>query len=307
MTDVSDISLASEYTVDIAGVRLRARASGPETALVISSNLARFVTSDPVSDLTVTVHYEVPPLVSGDSPEVFDSGGVWRLYRTDGGYTFTMGTPVIDGGRPYRVVHFDDALTEGQLYVRPMDHSETARLPDGRMPICPWEYPLDELLVVNKIADGSGVNIHGCAVMHNGVGHLMVGVSGAGKSTLAELWKPRGVPILSDDRIIVRPNGGRMFVHGTPWHGDAQVSLNERAPLANLYFIVKSDENYLRRLSGADALTRLVVRCFPTLYFKVGMENTMSLLSDIAASVPAYEFGFLPDQSAIDFLMKSWD
>jgi hypothetical protein len=140
----------------------------------------------------------------------------------------------------------------------------------------------------------------------DGLGYLFVGVSTAGKSTLARLWEGEECHVLSDDRLIVRPGHGGYEVHGTPWHGDAGAALGASAPLAGVYLLDKTaGRNVLRELSPADAVTRLLVCCFPTFYFRVGMENTLDVLTSIARNLPMYEFGFLPDVSAIDYFMEN--
>jgi hypothetical protein len=307
MTGTNAPAYTDAFTIDVAGVTMSARAGSDDVVLKVLAPLDRFIVDTQSPDVRLTVHYAAPPEADENDQEVFDSAGVWRLYRTGTGYTYAMSSPIIDGGRPYRVALFDEALSQGDLYIRPLPYMDEKRGADGRLPIGPWEYPLDELLVVNKIADGRGVDIHGCAIAREGVGHLFIGVSGAGKSTLAELWRPRAVRVLSDDRVIVRRLGDEMIGYGTPWHGDAGAALPDGVPLKGLYFLNQSRANYLRPISRADAVTRLVVRCFPTFYFRTGMENTLSLLSEIAASVPAYEFGFRNDQSAIDHLITSWE
>ena len=132
---------------------------------------------------------------------------------------------------------------------------------------------------------------------------MFCGVSGAGKSTLAELWKKRQAAILSDDRIAVRRRDGIIRAYGTPWHGDARVSLAESAPLGAIYFIVQGTENRVLPMSATDIATRLMVRCFPTFYLPTGMEYTLGFITELAGEVPCYELQFTPDDGAIDTVL----
>jgi hypothetical protein len=74
----------------------------------------------------------------------------------------------------------------------------------------PLQYPLDELLIVHRLTQEKGIELHGCGIVRaNGMGNLFVGHSGAGKSTTTGLWTAlEDVEVLSDDRIIVRRDEG---------------------------------------------------------------------------------------------------
>ena len=83
----------------------------------------------------------------------------------------------------------------------------------------PLEYPLDELLIINLLAQGRGVEVHAAGVIDpEGCGHLFLGQSGGGKTTISRLWQGvERAEILSDeDRIILRKEAGRIWMYGTP-------------------------------------------------------------------------------------------
>src|SRR5205823_7896354 len=106
------------------------------------------------------------------------------------------------------------------------------------VPPQPLDYPLDELLMISLLARGRGVEVHGCGVIDtNGVAYLFPGHSGAGKSTIARLWRDQGATILSDDRLILRLRDGRVWMYGTPWHGEEQFATAASAALSRIYFL----------------------------------------------------------------------
>ena len=114
---------------------------------------------------------------------LFDSGGAWQLFQSDGEFLFTfrssIGPPV-----PYKTARFNPTFTAGdvQLYRRHFDD----RPSDAAYPL---QYPLDELVMVHLLSQGKGVEIHGCGLLDRaGRAYLFVGQSGAGKSTMARLW-----------------------------------------------------------------------------------------------------------------------
>ena len=93
--------------------------------------------------------------------------------------------------------------------------------------------------MVHLLARGHGVEVHGGGVvMPDGRGWLFVGVSGAGKTTLSRMWCAEpDVRVLSDERIILREEGGEIWMYGTPWHGDGHIAEPGRARLDRVFFL----------------------------------------------------------------------
>ena len=137
----------------------------------------------------------------------------------------------------------------------------------------------------------------------NGDGLLFIGKSGAGKSTIAGLFgKEMKTTILNDDRIIIRKVGDAFYMYGTPWHGDIRICSKDRIRFKNIFFIKHAGRNYLKALNKTDAVASLISRSFVSFWDKKGMEFTMDFCSDLSAKVPCFEFGFIPDKSALDFI-----
>src|SRR4051812_7654599 len=168
---------------------------------------------------------------------IFDSGALWRLYRQESDYVFHFTTPYF-GATPYKTARFNDDFSEGEVTL----HRPYFADRDG---VNPLEYPLDELLMLNLLAQGRGVELHSCGLVdETGAGYLFIGQSGAGKTTTARLWEREPqVRILSDDRIIVRREAGAFWMHGTPWHGEGALALPERAQLKRIFFLKHGERN----------------------------------------------------------------
>ena len=158
---------------------------------------------------------------------LFHSGGVWSLFEETvdnlAGFRLNFQRP-FRGEPPYKSAWFDRNFKNGHLVL------SRQFFPDDR-PVYPLEYPLDEVLMIHRLACGYGLEVHAVGLVDEiGRGHLFLGHSGAGKSTTARLWLNQpGVQILSDDRIILRAHGERIFMYGTPWHGDAGISSPDRS------------------------------------------------------------------------------
>jgi hypothetical protein len=176
----------------------------------------------------------------------------------------------------------------------------------------PWRraYPqlvldtaLDAVLFMALLARGRGVLLHAAGVGDIGRGVLFSGVSGAGKSTTARLWKSHSdAVLLSDDRIVVRQREGRFWAYGTPWHGDALAVSPATFPLERIFVIHHAPANGATRLRPAGAAQSLVARSFLPFWDAPGMAFTLAFLDELVQAVPCYDFGFVPDSSAVDFV-----
>lgn len=223
---------------------------------------------------------------------LFDTQPNWRLCYSNNRYIFQTRdcTAVL-------TPHF----TSGEIYI--------TKNPRG----FPFTYPLDEILIINLLAKGRGVMVHAFGVMNTDNGLLFAGTAGAGKSTMARLWKSQmangkwqneGVSMLSDDRIIIRKKDKRFWIYGTPWHGDSKVCSPERAPLEKIFFLKHAKVNKVEEIEGIDAASKLLVCSFPTFWDKKGMEFTLGFIDELTRKIPCYELGFLPDESALDFIKR---
>jgi len=227
--------------------------------------------------------------------KLFDSGSIWTLYEQDCSFVFDFATPVL-GCQPYKRLRVNGEFSTAQLLLNRECLSVAKR-------VYPLEYPLDELLVTNWLAaaGGRGVEVHGCGLADSGGGgQLFLGHSGAGKSTTTLLWKSlRQVRVLSDDRIILHDQANEIWMHGTPWHGEAGFASPGKAKINRIFVLEHGDKNEILLLPQARAVAELFARCFPPFYSHGPLDSTLSFLHHITDRVPCYLYRFVPDRSAV--------
>jgi hypothetical protein len=271
--------------------------SNEQIEMTLDPGLRDFQVEPAASDIEIQVcwtdHLKIP---SGEA--LFNSGGLWRLFSEAGGYRFYFSTPFL-GDAPYKAAWFDPEFRRGELVLfRPYF--------DTRKAIYPLEYPLDELLMIHRLACGEGVETHAVGIVDDaGRGHLFLGHSGAGKSTTARLWRSEpNAHVLSDDRIILRQREGRVWMYGTPWHGDAGIASPASAPLSRIYLLEHSSKTELVGLAPGRAAAELLARSFVPHHSEPGLQFTLRFLERVAREVPCSIFRFVPDRSAVEAVCR---
>ncbi len=266
--------------------------------LAFDPELGPFLTARDACDVGMGVRWTVATSTPRRDP-LFRSGSLWSVFGEDGGNRFYFCNPFL-GEVPYKSAWFDAEFRHGEVILfRPYFSA-------GR-PAYPLEYPLDELLMIHRLARGQGVEIHGLGVRDGaGRGHLFVGHSGAGKSTLARLWlREPSALVLSDDRIILREREGRIWMHGTPWHGDAGIASPDAAPLCGAYLIEHGSRPELKPIPKGRAVAELLARSFVPHYSADAMDFTLGFLAHVTSEMPCFVFRYFPDQTAVEAICRA--
>ncbi|HTP68051.1 MAG TPA: hypothetical protein VMJ35_04040 [Dongiaceae bacterium] len=224
----------------------------------------------------------------------FVSGGLWSAYASSTGTKFYFSSPAL-GGQPYKAAWFDPRFERGHVVLN------RSAIPVGR-PVFPLEYPLDELVMMHRLALGEGVEVHALGLAdEDGSGYLFLGHSGAGKSTTARLWLNQpGVQMLSDDRIILREHDSEIWMYGTPWHGDAGIASPGRARLSRIFVLEQAPTEEVIPLNQGQAAAELFARAFVPFYRKSAVQFSLEFLDQVTRSVPCSTFRFTPTASAVE-------
>ncbi|MEE0927943.1 MAG: hypothetical protein UIG59_02020 [Acutalibacteraceae bacterium] len=119
--------------------------------------------------------------------------------------------------------------------------------------------------------------LHAATFSLKGRGIAFVAVSGTGKSTHMLSWKNLfgdELCIINGDKPIIRIEGEKPVIYGTPWCGKEGLGANISHPLTDLCFIVRSDENKVVKLENNFDVTRLLGH----VVVPPGSENIIKLL-----------------------------
>lgn len=298
-SEPADLS-PQRFYVRIADLTIALSADDPELKLGVEGSTKRFLVEDAEPDARVQATWD-DLSAEGGGEKIFDSGGIWQLYHRDGSYCFGFTSSAV-GSLPYKVACFNPAFTFGEVYLN-------RHYLNCDQPVYPLEYPLDELLILNLLARGRGVEVHAYGMVDlQGNGHLFLGQSGAGKTTLARLWQyAEAVQILSDDRIILRQSGRQFWMYGTPWHGEAELATPGRAPLTRIYILRHGQKNELVPQRGVEAVGRLFACSFPLFYSPESLDFTLCFFEEVVKAVPCSDLSFLPDERVVGFLRSTQD
>jgi hypothetical protein len=279
--------------------------------VALASSLKAFGVDAGPLDIDIQVNW-VDKLPPTPGRQLFDSGSAWRLYEDGATFQFDFRAPFF-GDLPYKRLFVDRRFRQATLQM-----SEESRAIFASEAV-PLEYPLDELLIMHRLTQERAIELHGVGIVGpDGASNLFVGHSGAGKSTTARLWTSlHEVEILSDDRIIVREDkvredkvredAAKIFMYGTPWHGEAHFALPQRAPLQRIFVLEHGQGNVLTRLTRSQMVAELFARSFVPFHSHEYVDSALSFLERVADTVPCYRYSFEPDQRAVERILNFRD
>jgi hypothetical protein len=289
--------------IRIADISIGLNASSPKD-LLLSQELIPFETRsarDPhPCDIEIAIEWAEELWLWQGKP-LFDSGSLWTIHAVDSGYVVDFVSPVF-GTQPYKRLLITKDSSVGRLILN-------RRCMSGIERVYGLEYPTDELLVTNWLAQGRGLEVHGCGLIDEATGgHLFLGHSEAGKSTTTRLWKAtRGALVLSDDRIILRDDAREIWMHGTPWHGEAGFASPGKAKIRRIFVLEHSGANEILPLTQSQAVGELFARAFPPFHSREPLDATLAYLEQIVSSIKCYRYRFRPDRTAVEKILDFKD
>jgi len=219
------------------------------------------------------MRYKIADLVT-EIPEV---GGLAPLLREY----------VCAGDAPAQIV-IDPTRFKPEVYQEELDEKILAYLETGRQ-------FYTELLHFN------GFYLHASAVAYEGRAYLFSADSGTGKSTHTRLWQRvfgEDVKIFNDDKPPLRYLDGVWYAYGAPWCGKDNINMNIKVPVAGICFLKQAQENKIRRLSPAEAVSRIICQTIRQFKRVDRMDLLLSYVEKIVQQIPVFEMENRPEPEA---------
>jgi hypothetical protein len=152
--------------------------------------------------------------------------------------------------------------------------------------------------------------LHSSGVVKDNKAYIFFGPSGAGKTTVARFSK--GMPLLSDDQVLVYLKNGKAYASGVPFSGGERfrqehgaipsLNVNQEFEIAGFYWLVKDQETFVEPLSlvmGAARLSSTIP------FIKDGpfpMQKALNIATEIAKVSKIYSLHFRKDKSLWDII-----
>src|ERR1035437_4494627 len=149
---------AAALNLRIGDIRIALVRVDPELTMAVQGAHERFPVNDAAADARVSAAWGELRHPAGD--RIFDSGGLWQLYRRNADLLFHFTSPVF-GTLPYKTACFNGDFTSGEVFLYGGHFQRNE-------PIYPLEYPLDELLIMHLLANGRGAEVHACGAVDSG-------------------------------------------------------------------------------------------------------------------------------------------
>ncbi len=204
---------------------------------------------------------------------------------------------------PHWIARFDGGVRRVTVFCKAHPPKKGRGRPVIDQPV---SYPLDQLLMMHFLARRRGMLLHAAGVVIAGKAYLFAGVSGAGKSTFSQLLAAaRAGRMLSDERVIVRSVRGGLTAFGTPWAGTANIASPASAPLAGIFFLKHGRCNEIERMDPAAAADRMLPMISIPWYDPDEAAPIIAFVKRLASRVPAHEFRFVRDGTAVGHFLKS--
>jgi hypothetical protein len=284
--------------MNIAGVNIRVRSSFLQLSDDLELSYRSFLAhgdSSSMSDISIEVVPRSGENVEG-IPAIFDSGQSWSMHKQDDNYYISYNKPSVR--KPSWIAKSNEEFSKITLFCNrdisgQGQHSEV--IPN------PVRYPLDQIILMYYLARHGGILIHASGIEINEKGYIFAGRSGAGKTTIAEQFIARHYSeLLSDDRVIIRETDHLFRVFGTPWSGKGGIARNLSIPLAGIFFLHHTKNNYIEPLDARSVLERILPVASIPWYDPDRMDDILKTCGNLIAGVHAYMLHFRPDTDVVD-------
>lgn len=134
---------------------------------------------------------------------------------------------------------------------------------------------------------------HGAAFIWRGRAYIFTAPSGTGKTTQYVLWKllyGDEIRILNGDKPILEfRDGGRIWVHPSPWMGKEGMGRMESAPLGGIIYLMRGQDNAVTRMTPRQAVLPLYYQVIYTADTAEAVGLASALEERLLQTVPVWQ------------------
>ena len=187
-----------------------------------------------------------------------------------------------------------------------LDTGGRARLELAGGPAAHEHYALLNLLraaLAWKLLSRGGALLHAAGIVVDGRAFALAGAEGSGKSTFSGEGERGGASVVSDDLVLVDPEGGGFALAGAPFRSTHAVAFARgRWPLAALLFPRHGAPPVLAPVAPLLAQARIVAN-LPFVAESLDRDDRLrAVVARLVERVPCRELTFAPDPGFLELL-----
>ncbi len=206
----------------------------------------------------------------------------------------------VDGDTVYRALPMGKAHGALTKYIHyNTSRSETFFTSESFPIMMDSRYMWGSISLAQLLLPKNAFFIHSSFISVNCKAILFSAPCGTGKSTQAALWeKHRNAEVINGDKAGVLVENG-VYACGVPFCGTSGICKNKTFPLGAIVLLSQAPENTVRRLSGFEAIQRVLQNIYLDMIAPNEQTAIVDLLIELLKTVPVYSFGCTADENAV--------
>ncbi|MBW2274813.1 MAG: hypothetical protein JRG96_16215 [Deltaproteobacteria bacterium] len=266
--------------IELAGIRLAIEAPPSLPWTLPDASIGALACSPWEPDLYVGVRVGRPHVPPCETVVYTSRGVTFEVGRVDEEWVIAVYGP----GGCERVACFDSDLRQGEVVISP----EAAR--SCRYPL---QHPLDELVVLHRLALEGGLLLRGRTLLQNGRALLLLGgaTQMPGDSPAASSGSLQDAAVVNEQYVALRIRedacGGReVWLHTLPWSVETAGSESICAPLEAIHVTEAGETLSAEHLVGDRAICEILEHAFAPVHDSEYAERLLCSVESVASSVP---------------------